>query len=292
MLYSMTGYGKSENTFQNTYFQIEIRSLNSKGLDMHLRTPMALRHKELDIRNKVGEQLKRGKIDIFIRLILPADQQIAPLNEDIFNFYYDQIEGVALKKNLDQTNLLPAILNLPNLFVPSDDYINEQVWENMSQHIQQAIDQVTAFRKQEGKEMQQVILTASNNISQSLQRIPNYEEERIQSVRDRLTKNLDQIADQGNMDQNRYEQEIIYYIEKLDISEEKVRLKAHLDYFNELVNASDEMAKGKKLNFVAQEIGREINTIGSKANHAEIQRLVINMKDNLEQIKEQLSNIL
>lgn len=292
MLYSMTGFGKAEAMVDDISIQIEIRTLNSKGLDLNIRMPHFLKHKELQIRNLLSQELKRGKVDAYFTLDLPANLQANLINQKVINAYMKQINELASSHNLSLSNDLDTLLKLPNVLSATEQEIEEETWQKIEDLLSQACQRVVEFRTKEGGDMEIILREAIATIAHHLEQIPQYEQERVEKVRERINTGLQNIASQQDIDQNRLEQELIFYIEKFDITEEKVRLAAHLAHFLELADDDQAQAKGKKLNFISQEIGREINTIGSKANHLEIQKHVVNMKDQLEQIKEQLSNIL
>lgn len=292
MLYSMTGFGKSEATIQDKLVSIEIRTLNSKGFDCNVRLPNYLREKELLIRNHLKDELVRGKIDVFIHVELPDELQAHAINQTIAKTYALEIQELANSLQISTDNLLETVLKLPNVLSVPEESLDDQEWDEMEKLIYEAASRVNDFREKEGDKTEEMLQQAIELIRSELKQIENFEQERIVTVKERIQKHIEQHVDVNLIDENRLEQELVYYIEKYDLSEEKMRLNAHLDHFNELLHDESTIAKGKKLNFVSQEIGREINTIGSKANHAEIQRHVVVMKDNLEQIKEQLANSL
>lgn len=292
MLYSMTGFGKSEATVQNKLVSIEIRTLNSRGFDCNIRLPNYLSEKELTIRNILSDELKRGKIDIYVYVEMPDELQAHTINTTVANTYATEIKDLAVKLNLSTTEILNTVLKLPNVLTVPEEPLEEDEWEEIEKLIYEAVSRVTNYREQEGDKTEKVLRQAASTIFEELAKIPQYEQDRVDGVKERILKHLEQFVDKSSIDENRLEQELIYYIEKYDLSEEKMRLQANLEHFTELLDDESQITKGKKLNFVSQEIGREINTIGSKANHADIQRHVIMMKDHLEQIKEQLANIL
>lgn len=291
MLYSMTGFGKTEARVQNKLVSIELRSLNSKGFDVNIRMPQYLREKELAVRNLLSSELKRGKIDAFFNVELPDELSAHTINQAVAKTYVNDIQELAEQLGLNSNQILDTVLKLPNVLGVPNEELSDEEWSDIEKLVYEATDRLMNFREQEGAKTEKELLFCINTIREQLQEIPKFEQERIDSVRNRIAKHMEQFVNSAQIDENRLEQELIYYIEKYDLSEEKMRLSAHLDHFEELLD-EDELAKGKKLNFISQEIGREINTIGSKANHADIQRHVVIMKDHLEQIKEQLANIL
>jgi len=292
MLYSMTGFGRAEATIQNMHTQIEIRTLNSRGLDLNIRTPQLLKHKEVEIRNILAQELQRGKIDVHFSIDMPANQQASTINADIFTSYLQQLQELTSSHGLQNESMVDVILKLPNVLMASEAELSEESWNQLKNLLLESTKKANNFRLQEGKQLEDELRRCITQIATHLNEIPQYEQERVEKVRERMVEGLRAMQDAVDVDQNKLEQELIFYIEKFDITEEKVRLSAHLDYFLEMVDSDKTKAKGKKLNFISQEIGREINTIGSKANHLSIQKHVVEMKDHLEQIKEQLSNIL
>jgi uncharacterized protein (TIGR00255 family) len=287
----MTGFGKATCEYEGKKIVVEIKSLNSKQLDLSLKIAPAYRNKELEIRTEILQKLERGKIDVAIYMDNSGKEAAAQINQSAFLSYMQQVR--TLSKNLElpePTNWFDILLRLPDVMKTENIDLEENEWQALKESIYKAIEQVVSFRIQEGKSLENVFLTKISNIDGLLEKISPYETERIEKIRSRLEDNLQALSDKVDYDQNRLEQELIYYIEKLDINEEKVRLKNHLNYFLETMKL--EPSPGKKLGFIAQEIGREINTLGAKANHSEIQKIVVKMKDELEQIKEQVLNVL
>jgi len=287
----MTGFGKATCEYEGKKIVVEIKSLNSKQLDLSLKIAPAYRNKELDIRTEILQKLERGKIDVAIYIDNSGKDAAAQINQSAFLSYLQQVK--TLSKNLElpePTNWFDLLLRLPDVLKTENIELEENEWQALKEIIYKAVEQVVSFRIQEGKSLENVFLTKISNIGDLLEKVSPYETERIEKIRSRLEDNLQALSDKVNYDQNRLEQELIYYIEKLDINEEKVRLKNHLNYFLETMKL--EPSPGKKLGFIAQEIGREINTLGAKANHSEIQKIVVKMKDELEQIKEQVLNVL
>lgn len=291
MMKSMTGFGKAELELPNKKVNIEIKTLNSKQVDLNTRMPGIYRGKDLEIRSLLSSKLERGKIDFSIFVEHSGEGVNFSINKGLANQYYGAIKELADTLNQPNfSNYLPIILKMPDVMKPEREDFNEEEWVQIEKAIIDALIQVDEFRTQEGQSLKDEFHTRIHTIMDLLIAVEPFEKERIEYVRARMKKNMSDFIEDGKVDQNRFEQELIYYIEKIDITEEKVRLKKHCDYF--LESMIDESAGGKKLNFISQEIGREINTLGSKANDVSIQKLVIQMKDELEKIKEQLFNIL
>ncbi len=292
MIKSMTGYGKSVAGITGRKLTIEIKALNSKQLDLNMKIPGFLRESELEIRNYLNLHLDRGKIDFFIGTETTGELLNFSLNHEMAMQYYKELKS--LKKEMrDDCSLLPIVMNMPDVVQTSREEMNEQEWTTISDGIAAAVNQVNDYRLSEGKALEEDMLKRVQSILQLLDSIDPYEKSRIEEIRDRMQRGFTTLSGDFNgssPDLNRFEQELIYYLEKLDITEEKVRLLKHCQYFLETLGEAG--PQGKKLGFVAQEMGREINTIGSKASHAEIQKIVVQMKDELEKIKEQLMNIL
>jgi uncharacterized protein (TIGR00255 family) len=281
----MTGYGRAEERFDEETLSVEIKSLNSKNLDLSVRLPQALRTHELNLRKRLSDAIIRGKVEVYVQL---SGQQLNPqaqLNQEVINRYLEQINTIAEGDRLSQ---LALALRLPDAVSQEKEVLEDQSWEaKLFQVADRAVEAFHAFRTQEGKELQEDILSNLRQIESGLGRINTLDSERTDNQRTKLREAIDTL--EQKIDENRFEQELIYYIEKFDINEERVRLKNHIDYFQTTLA---EVAVGKKLGFIAQELGREINTIGSKANHSGIQREVVQMKDALEKIKEQSLNVL
>ena len=292
MIQSMTGYGKAVVTFKEKKINVEIKSLNSKALDLSTRIAPLYREKEMEIRQTVAKSLERGKVDFAIWIEKDAVVDAAPINTALVENYYKQIKAISAQTGIPEpTDWYATLLNLPDVTAKTDtEELTDEEWTVASQVIGQAIDALVAFRKQEGAALQQKFNEKVDNIEHLLSQIEPYEKSRIEKIRQNIIKGLEQIPS-ADYDKNRLEQELIYYIEKLDISEEKQRLTNHLKYFRETMNEEGH-GIGKKLGFIAQEMGREINTTGSKSNQAEMQNIVVKMKDELEQIKEQVLNAL
>jgi uncharacterized protein (TIGR00255 family) len=291
MIESMTGFGKSVCELSGKVVTIEIKSLNSKQLDIYTRLPNIYKEKELELRNSLSQKLIRGKVEIGITYENTDISSVTQINIPLVKSYHQQLkELVAELESENQESLLQTIMRFPDALKMEKDELDEAEWEEVNYKVNEAIDQIISFRKQEGMAIRLDILSRVDTILQQLNKINSFEMERLKRIREKITSSLQNLTDQVKIDENRFEQELIYYLEKLDITEEKVRLRNHCDFFAEV--AEKETANGKKLSFIAQEMGREINTLGSKANHADIQRIVVLMKDELEKIKEQLMNVL
>ena len=290
MILSMTGFGKTTCEIKNKQFFIEIKSLNNKQIDVFIRIPGQFREKEIELRNILLQRLERGKIEVIIFVENTGKEGATQLNIPIIKNYYEQIVSASQQLQIAlPDNWFSTLLRLPDAMKTELQEVDEEEWNSLLAAFSETIDQLIAFRTQEGAALQNVFETKIDNIRTLLAQIEPYEKERIEKVKTRILENLSNLNESTNFDKNRFEQELIYYIEKLDISEEKNRLAHHLTYFCETMH---ENASGKKLGFIAQEIGREINTLGSKANHLEMQKIVVKMKDELEQIKEQVLNVL
>ena len=284
MIQSMTGFGKSVISLADKHISVEIKSLNSKSIDINTRIPLIYREKELDFRKLIAEQLLRGKVDFTILVENIGNQTPSKINENIVKAYIEQMRNIV---DGDRTELLKMAVRMPDALQTSTESITEEEFAAIFEHIAIAVADLTNFRLQEGKVLEKDFLLRIQNIDHYLQQVQALDNERLLLVRERLEK---AVADIQNVDANRFEQELIFYLEKLDITEEKIRLKKHLDYFIETLQSAD--SNGRKLSFIAQEIGREINTLGSKANFAPMQQIVVQMKDELEKIKEQVLNVL
>ncbi|MEP1093982.1 MAG: YicC/YloC family endoribonuclease [Cyclobacteriaceae bacterium] len=291
MQQSMTGYGRDERNHQQFQIKTEIKSLNSKFLDLTARYGKELSMKEIDIRNLISDKLKRGKIMLSIDLaITEVEESSVQVDDNLFKAYFKKFESLASTVGHDQKGLFEMALQAPDVIKQQELDAELIPWSEVFKSIENAANQCAQFRKEEGNALEQKLSEYALNIAEGLEAVEAADESRSENVRSRLQKNLDEIRDKVQVDENRFEQELIYYLEKLDITEEKVRLNQHLSYFQEVLEKEDQA--GKKLGFIAQEIGREINTIGSKANDADVQRTVVRMKDELEKIKEQTLNIL
>ncbi|MBP5473426.1 MAG: YicC family protein [Bacteroidales bacterium] len=291
MIKSMTGFGKAvaETTKRKIY--AEVKSLNSKQFDLTLKVPWLYKEKEAEIRNLINKKLDRGKIDFNIYFDVLEEESSSIINQDVVKNYYRQLQTIAndLNMTLDNT-VLGTIMRLPDALKNEREELDEDEWDALKNIIDEALSQIDTYRIDEGKAIEADFKKAIARILDMLAQVEKLDGERIVKVRQRLNSSLSEFIDNGTLDKNRLEQEIIYYIEKLDINEEKVRLRKHCEYF--LDKMEDSTSNGKVLNFISQEMGREINTMGSKANDADIQRLVVGMKDELEKIKEQTLNVL
>lgn len=285
MIYSMTGYGKSVLQLPTKKVTIELKSLNSKSLDLNTRMPSIYREKELAIRKLLADNLERGKIDFSIYVEATAEDTSAQINTPVVKQYIEQLRQVV---DGDAIELLKMAVRFPDALNTVREEIDENEWQIIAVEINKAIEDLNNHRLNEGKVLEQEFNKRVTIIDDLLDQIITMDPERIVGVRERLLKGVEELKDK--YDENRFEQELVYYIEKFDITEEKVRLKNHLNYFIESINSKD--SNGKKLGFISQEMGREINTIGSKSNYAPMQQLVVQMKDELEKIKEQLLNVL
>ena len=287
----MTGFGRAEFEVNNKKFTIEIKSLNSKLVDINTRIPAIYREKDIQIRKELSDKLERGKIDFNIYVESLGDESNSKINEPILKSYFKQLSKISADLNLaTDHSTLQAALRLPDVVKTEYQTLDEEEWDIIIRNIRNAIADIDKFRVQEGDALKIDILNSIELIQSLLVQIEPFESLRIESLRTRLTENLDKLSLNGNVDKNRFEQELIFYLEKLDINEEKVRLSNHCEYFMDTV--AEPVPTGKKLAFISQEIGREINTIGSKANNTEIQRIVVQMKYYLERVKEQLLNVL
>lgn len=288
MVLSMTGYGKATGSFEGKKIVVEIRSLNSKSLDLNIRLLPIYREKELDFRALIAEYLDRGKVEVSVSLENTSESKNFTINKELAKAYYQDIKD--LSEILGETNseILPLVLRMPEIYSNEKESLSEAESAFVTQLLREACEHLVAFRKQEGDQLVKDFQSSIGNISRLLELVPKYEQERIGIVRERMRAGLEKISNQS-VDENRFEQELIFYIEKMDISEEKMRLSNHLNYFLETMELP---LCGKKLGFISQEIGREINTLGSKSYHVEMQKIVVEMKDYLEKIKEQVLNTL
>ena len=291
MLYSMTGYGRAEQTINDKTFLIEIRSLNGKQYDIRLTIPSLLKPYEFDVRNLLNEALLRGSVECVISIKQNGSSKPVSINIALAKAYYEPVLQMAKELNLSTDNVLSTLLKLPEIITPTADTLSEDEWHEVSSLIKQATCELSKHRREEGKSLEADLLERIRNIEQQEEKIVLLEPERRQRIRDGLVRILEENVGKEAYDPNRLEQELIYYIEKIDISEEQTRLHNHCNYFKEIVQESD-IAKGKKLSFILQEIGREINTTGSKAYHSDVQKCVVMMKDELEKAKEQILNVL
>ena len=289
MIKSMTGFGKASQELSDKTINIEIRSLNSKSADISLRLSSGLRNYELELRNEISKQLERGKIDLSIFIESKKAEMPVEINIELAKAYHKQLKNLALELNEPIANALQQVLKFPDVLKNERKETDENEWKLIKHCLNSALEELNNFRDIEGLSLKKDFEIRISKINTCLEEIKTLDLIRINAIKNRIRNNIEEVIGKSNLDENRFEQELIYYIEKLDINEEKVRLKTHLDYFIETCN---EKSAGRKLNFISQEIGREINTIGSKANDAQIQKLVVLMKDELEKIKEQANNVL
>jgi uncharacterized protein (TIGR00255 family) len=289
MILSMTGYGKAEAEIHNKKIMVEIKSLNGKQFDVNIRIPSNYRDKEPGIRNKLSQTIERGKVDFTIITDSTAQLPAGKINRNAVEGYYEEIKEIAKVLKIDEpTDWFYLLMRLPETIKSDITESDEEEWEKVEQAIDEALKAFAQFREQEGAMLEKIFNEKIRNIDILSEKIEEYEPERVERIKTRMRESFRKL--EIAYDENRFEQEIVYYIERLDISEEKARLSNHLNYFSETVDK--EKAQGRKLGFIAQEIGREINTLGSKSNDAGMQKVVVQMKDELEQIKEQILNVL
>jgi uncharacterized protein (TIGR00255 family) len=291
MIKSMTGFGKAEFEVNNKKITLELKTLNSKQVDISARIPSVYREKEIEIRKELAEKLVRGKIDLTIYVENHGSESNSKINESILTAYFQHLKKINEKLGLktDQ-GTLEAVLRLPDVIKTEYESFDEVEWLVIVDHLRKAMSEIDEFRIREGKALETDIVANSKSISELLTQIDPFEAQRLEVIKNRLTESLGKLNLNGSIDENRFEQELIYYLEKMDMNEEKVRLANHCDFFIETIDLPE--SSGKKLAFIVQEMGREINTLGSKAYESNIQRLVVQMKDHLERIKEQLLNVL
>ncbi len=286
MILSMTGFGRAVKQIPNKKLTIEIKTLNSKQLDLNVRVPSFYRAKELDIRSILAKSIQRGKVEFNLYAEVTGSDSPYTVNSQVIEGYIDGLKKVY--GNAPEQDYLAMAVKMPDAVKTVREELSDDEWSEVSKLVNEALDNLVDYRKTEGVSLYDELTLRINNISSLLKEVPQFEEERIITVRERIAKNIDDLK--INVDDNRFEQEMIFYLEKLDVTEEKVRLDHHLDYFKEELDGSE--SKGKKLGFISQEIGREVNTLGSKSNHSQMQRIVVQMKDELEKIKEQVLNAL
>jgi uncharacterized protein (TIGR00255 family) len=289
MIYSMTGYGKCSKEVGGKKLTIEVRTLNSKGLDVNLKIPGMYREKENDFRNLISNRLDRGKIDFWLNQEDLGESSNVKIDANLVKSYYNQLTKIGADLKTD-TDWMQIIFRMQDVIKPADGELTDKELAGIEEVAIEALEQCMKFRRSEGEQLQMALVEHIKRIEELMASVTPFEGARVTRLRERLQKNLEDSIKDGKIDKDRYEQEIIFYLEKLDITEEKIRLKSHLDYFIETMNG--EGFNGRKLNFIGQEMGREINTLGSKANDSEIQKLVVLMKDELEKIKEQVLNVL
>lgn len=290
MIHSMTGYGKSVVELPNRKVTIEIKSLNSKQFDLFTRIPLIYRDKEISLRNHLAKRLERGKVDLIFNIEHISKDVTSKIDHSVVKQYFEELTALSNELEIEKpTDILATLLRLPDVMKQDIEEIDEEEWGKIESAVDHAADELINFRIQEGKMLQNVMIGNIENIRALLDSVAPYENERIEKIKSRIYDNLSQLNN-VEYDNSRFEQEIIFYVEKLDINEEKSRLSNHLDYF--VKTLKEDKAQGKKLGFITQEIGREINTLGSKSNHFEMQKIVVQMKDELEQVKEQILNVL
>ncbi|WP_028123789.1 YicC/YloC family endoribonuclease [Epilithonimonas tenax] len=285
MILSMTGFGRAETVYEGTKITVDIKSLNSKNFDLNVKTPLRYKEKEFEIRKLLNDKILRGKVDCYINCESLEDSNDVKINQELVKNYIEQLRAVA--SDAPEFEYLKMAVRMPDVLSTKNSDLEENEWKSLLEVVQESVSKFIEFRQTEGnnlaEEIEKIVLNIENNLAQ----VGQYEEERIQPIKDRY---LSALKNFENIDETRYYQEMVYFVEKLDISEEKVRLSQHIKYYLEVMRNED--FNGKKLGFIAQEMGREINTLGSKANHSEIQKLVVEMKDDLEKIKEQTLNVL
>lgn len=291
MLRSMTGFGKGEQTSGEKTFLAEIKALNGKQFELQLKLPPLLRPYEFEIRNILQENMVRGSVECYINIKQNGTVKPVVINTDLIKAYYAQLTTLASELNIDTNAVLSSLLRLPEVVTPATDVLDNKDFETFKEVLMSAIKELNDHRTEEGKSLEKDLLQRIANIKSEEENILKLEPARKKKIREEIEKLLDENVGKENMDNNRLEQELIYYMEKIDIHEEQIRLRQHCEYFAEIINGKDE-GKGKKLSFLLQEIGREINTTGSKAYDAGIQKCVVNMKDELEKAKEQVLNVL
>ncbi len=290
MLQSMTGFGKASGTFSNKKITVEIKSLNSKNLDLFVRMPSIYRQNEIELRKLLGKHLDRGKVECNINVELIGDESSQKLNKSLIKSYYNQLSELSDELELPKENLLATLIRMPDVFTAESVDLDENEWQFIVSILEKAVAEHVSFRKEEGQRLEEEFTLRIGNIQKAFDKVPEYESSRVESIKERIENNLEEFVGISKIDKNRFEQELIYYLEKFDITEEKHRLGNHLSYF--LDTLGNPVSQGKKLGFISQEIGREINTLGSKSYHSEMQKLVVGMKDELEKIKEQILNTL
>ena len=291
MIFSMTGFGTSKRVFRDKILTIEIKSVNSKTIDIRIRSPFNLREKEHLLRKEVAETAVRGKLDVTLELSSTNSVPVGLINEDLLKSYIDSIKPIAEETGLDTSGIISSLLRIPEVLSSGNNEIDESDWTIISATLDDALDRFQKFKNEEGTAITKDLVNSVSAIEECMDKISQYEDERIDRIRERINGSLEDFLPAESIDKNRFEQELIYFIEKIDFSEEKSRLTQHCKYFKEVI-AIDENSKGRTLNFISQEMGREINTLGAKSYHSDIQRLIVVMKDELEKIKEQTANIV
>ena len=291
MVLSMTGFGQAQEVVGNQKFSLELKSLNGKATDVRLKVPSYYKDKEMIVRRTILTGAMRGKIEANLSIVSDAGDDEFGINAALYKKYFNELLEIHQSLDAPTGDLASAILRIPNVVSSRDEEISDEEWRVVQSIMVKAIDSLNGFRADEGKAMYDDLMSSKNIIADAIPKVAPFEEDRIERLKERLNRNLNEFKQSDSVDQNRFEQEMIYYLEKLDINEEKVRLSQHCVYFEEVINNSD-LQKGKKLAFIAQEMGREINTLGAKAQHSEMQQVVVTMKEALEKIKEQVLNIV
>lgn len=286
MIYSMTGFGKASRQLPTKKITIEIKSLNSKNMDLYVRMPHLYKEKELEFRTHIAKKLERGKVECYLMIESTGAETSTSINTPVVQQYMQQLREIV--PTITDKESLALAVKMPDALTTISEDLDEDEWATILELLDEALENIENFRRQEGKKMEEDFKLRIHNIGEGLSSIAPFEADRIEKVKERLAKNLEEL--QVNVDEQRFAQEVVYYLEKLDINEEKVRLKNHLDYFIETIESPENT--GRKLGFIAQEMGREINTLGSKSNQKDMQQIVVQMKDELEKIKEQVLNIL
>lgn len=288
----MTGYGKASNVYKGKKINVEMRTLNGRNTDVRFKMPQNYREKEHLLRRWVLEKARRGKIEVGVEVITDGSGDAYGLNQALFTKYYEELTTLSQSLNLPQGDMMTAILRIPNVVMAEEGTLSEEEWEVVKSTFETALQQLEQFREVEGSALAKDLIKRVEIIQATLEKIAPFEADRIVQVKERLRQRVDEYMHKDEIDENRFEQEILFYLEKMDINEEKVRLAQHCKYFLEVLHKKEVVVKGKKLGFISQEMGREINTMGAKANSHDIQRLVVEMKDELEKIKEQVLNVV
>jgi uncharacterized protein (TIGR00255 family) len=290
MIKSMTGYGRAEAQIRSRKYTVEIRSLNSKQFDLNLRMPSVYKEKEMELRSSMSRTLVRGKIDVTIYYEALSDEKKVSVNKPLMTSYYNDLKELADSVGIEKADYISALLRIPDVLKPEREELDENEWNELRAIIDKAVHSLDDYRTVEGSKLEQEFHDRISSIGQLAVDMEGPLKQRMVKIREKIRNNLDELIDPEKVDKNRFEQELIYYMEKLDITEEQQRLKSNCDYFEEILGG--DTSDGKKLGFISQEVGREINTMGSKANDSEVQRIVVKMKDELEKIKEQVLNAL
>ena len=287
----MTGFGQAKGTYNGKTIKVEIKSLNGKTTDLRLKMPSSYKSKEIAIRNQILNVAIRGKVDTIISIESALGDEVYSIRAELFKQYYNELNRVSDDLNIKNGNILQSIMRIPGVLFQKEVELSVEEWDAVQSIIKDALDQFDKFRLSEGDAMHNDLVSNLDSIRTSLNSVDEHEENRVTKLKERIRKNLQQFIQDEGVDKNRYEQEILYYLEKLDINEEKMRLAQHCNYFEEVLK-EDKPSKGKKLAFISQEMGREINTMGAKAQEHNIQQIVVTMKDDLEKIKEMMANVL